>query len=252
MKKVILFLIVFIISSLEARELDLSASVISDNEKILSSRNMGYIKSIKVSEGDRVKKGALLYEIDSIEIDSKKEQALLNIDIQRNQFDNVKLNYDRYKRLYEKGLVSKFDLEQIELKYKTLSNSLKIAKARLKEINNQYKYLKIKAPNDGLIIKKSIKTGEMSIPGMPAIIISDLSNLKIKTEINEGDLKYISLNDEVDVFIDSLEYQTKGKIISIIPSSNPMTHTFILKISFEKNEKVLPGMYAKVLVHIKE
>jgi len=252
MKKVILFLIVFIISSLQARELDLSASVISDNEKILSSRNMGYIKSIKVSEGDRVKKGALLYEIDSIEIDSKKEQALLNIDIQRNQFDNVKLNYDRYKRLYEKGLVSKFDLEQIELKYKTLSNSLKIANARLKEINNQYKYLKIKAPNDGLIIKKSIKTGEMSIPGMPAIIISDLSNLKIKTEINEGDLKYINLNDEVDVFIDSLEYQTKGKIISIIPSSNPMTHTFILKISFEKNEKVLPGMYAKVLVHIKE
>ena len=69
MKKVILFLIVFIISSLEARELDLSASVISDNEKILSSRNMGYIKSIKVSEGDRVKKGALLYEIDSIEIE---------------------------------------------------------------------------------------------------------------------------------------------------------------------------------------
>lgn len=252
MKKIIFFLIVFIISSLEARELDLSATVISDNEKILSSRNMGYIKSIKVSEGDRVKKGTLLYEIDSIEIDSKKEQALLNIDIHKNQFENAKLNYERYTRLYDKGLVSKFDLEQIQLKYNTLSNSLQIANARLKEINNQYKYLKVKAPNDGLIIKKSIKVGEMSMPGMPAIIISDLSNLKIKTEINEGDLKYINLNDEVDIFIDSLEYQTKGKIISIIPSSNPMTHSYILKISFDKNEKVLPGMYAKVLVHIKE
>jgi len=252
MNKFVLFLSIFIITSIQARELNLSASVISDNEKIISSRNMGYIKSIKVNEGDKVKKGALLYEIDSIEIDNKKEQALLNIDIHKNQYDNVKLNYERYKRLYEKGLVSKFDLEQLELKYNTISNSLKIANSKLKELKNQYKYLKVKAPNDGLIIKKSIKVGEMAMPGIPAIIISDLSNLKIVTQINEADLKYINLNDEVDVFIDSLDYKTKGKIISIIPSANPMTHSFTLKISFESNEKILPGMYANVLVSIKE
>lgn len=252
MKKIILFLSIFIISSIQARELNLSASIISDNEKIISSRNMGYIKSIKVNEGDKVRKGALLYEIDSIEIDNKKEQALLNIDILKNQHDNVKLNYERYKRLYDKGLVSKFDLEQLELKYNTISNSLKIANSKLKELNNQYRYLKVKAPNSGLIIKKSIKVGEMSMPGMPAIIISDLSNLKIISEINEADLKYININDEVDVFIDSLGYKTKGKIVSIIPNSNPMTHSFTLKISFESNEKILPGMYAKVLVSIKE
>ncbi|PLY11213.1 MAG: efflux RND transporter periplasmic adaptor subunit [Arcobacter sp.] len=252
MNKFVLFLTIFIITSIQARELNLSASVISDNEKIISSRNMGYIKSIKVNEGDKVKKGALLYEIDSIEIDNKKEQALLNIDIHKNQYDNVKLNYERYKRLYEKALVSKFDLEQLELKYNTISNSLKIANSKLKELKNQYKYLKVKAPNDGLIIKKSIKVGEMAMPGIPAIIISDLSNLKIVTQINEADLKYINLNDEVDVFIDSLDYKTKGKIISIIPSANPMTHSFTLKISFESNEKILPGMYANVLVSIKE
>ena len=252
MKKSILYLSILLISLIEARELDLSASVISDNEKIISSRNMGYIKSIKVNEGDNVKKGALLYEIDSIEIDSKKEQASLGIEIYKNQFENAKLNYERYKRLFEKGLVSKFDLEQMELKYNTVSNNLKIADERLKEINNQYKYLKIKAPNDGLIIKKSIKVGEMSMPGIPAIIISDLSNLKIVTEVNESDLKYVNLNSEVDVFIDSIDYKGKGKIVSIIPSSNPMTHTFTLKISFDKDKKVLPGMYAKVSVHIKE
>jgi RND family efflux transporter MFP subunit len=252
MKKIILLLSIFIISSIQARELNLSASVISDNEKVISSRNMGYIKSIKVNEGDKVKKGALLYEIDSIEIDNKKEQALLNIDIHKNQYANAKLNYERYKRLYEKDLVSKFDFEQMQLKYNTISNSLKIANSKLKELNNQYRYLKVKAPNDGLVIKKSIKVGEMAMPGIPTLIISDLSNLKIITQINEADLKYINLNDEVDVFIDSIEYKTKGKIVSIIPSSNSMTHTFTLKISFESNEKILPGMYAKVLVSIKE
>ncbi|WP_428023109.1 efflux RND transporter periplasmic adaptor subunit [Arcobacter sp.] len=252
MKKIILFISIFIISLLHARELDLSASVISDNEKIISSRNMGYIKSIRVNEGDKVKKGTLLYEIDSIEIDNKKEQALLNIEIYKNQFENVKLNYERYKRLYEKDLVSKFDLEQLELKYNTLLNTLKIANSKLNELNNQYRYLKVKAPNDGLIIKKSIKVGEMSMPGMPAIIISDLSTLKIETQINENDLKYVKKGDKVEIFIDSIDYKTEGKILSIIPNSNPMAHTFILKISFTKNEDILPGMYAKVSISIKE
>lgn len=252
MKKTLLFLSILLISNISARELDLSASVISDNEKIISSRNMGYIKAIKVSEGDSVKKGQLLFSIDSTEIDSKKEQANLNIEIYKNQFSNVKLNYERYKRLFEKGLVSKFDLEQMELKYNTLESTLQIANARLKEIENQYRYLRITAPNDGLIIKKSIKEGEMSIPGVPAIILSDLSNLKIKTEISESDLKYIDLNTKVSVIIDSIEYKSEGKVESIIPSANPMTHTFVLKISFTKNEKILPGMYAKVLVNIEE
>lgn len=247
-----LLIISLLFISLNAREIDLSASVVSDNEKIISSRNMGFIKAIYISEGDRVKKGKLLYEIDSTEIDSKKEQAKLNIDIYQNQFENTKINYERYKRLYEKGLVSKFDLEQMELKYTTLEKSLKIANARLKEIDNQYKYLKIIAPNDGLIVKKSIKVGEMSIPGMPAIIISDLSNLLIKTEIPESDLKDVYVGKEVDVIIESQEFKTKGKVKSIIPSPNPMTHTFVIKIAFEKNKNILPGMYAKILIDIKE
>ena len=251
MKKVVL-LFVFLVSVLCARELDLSASVVSDNEKIISSRHMGFIKDIYISEGDMVKKGKLLYEIDSTEIDSKKAQAKLNINIYQNQFDNVKLNYERYKRLYKKGLVSRFDLEQMELKFKTIKNSLKIANERLKEINNQYQYLEIKAPNDGLIVKKSIKVGEMSIPGTPALIITDLSNLLIKTEVPESDLKYISVGKEVKVLIDSVDLKTIGKVKSIIPSPNPMTHTFTVKISFEKSEKLLPGMYAKVLMEIND
>lgn len=251
MKKLFIFIFIFT-NLLFARQLDLSATVISDNEKIISSRFMGFIKKIHVSEGDIVKKGSLLYEIDSIEIDSKKEQAKLNIDIYKNQFDNVKLNYERYKRLFEKGLVSKFDLEQLELKYSTLQSTLKIADARLKEIENQYKYLKIKSPNNAMVIKKSIKEGEMSIPGVPSIILTDLSNLKIKTEISESDLKNIKKGMEVSVIVDSIGYESKGKIDSIIPNTNSMTHTFILKISFKKDENILPGMYAKVLIDIKE
>jgi len=250
MKKLLytLLTLLFINTQLHAKTIELSATVISDNEKFITSRFMGFVKNVNVSEGDLVKRGQLLYEIDSTDIDSKKQQALLGVQIYQNQYNNAKTNYERYKRLYEKGLVSKFEVEQLELQFKNLNDMINISKARVDEVNNQYKYLKIKAPNDGVIIKKSIKTGEMAIPGMPALILTDISSLKIKTEIAENDLKYIYKNKITQIEIPSLSLKSKGVITAIIPSSNPMTHTFTIKIMFDSNSKVYPGMYAKVFI----
>lgn len=90
----------------------------------------------------------------------------------------------------------------------------------------------------------------MSIPGMTALVLSDLNNLKIKVEISESDLKNISIDQKVNLNIDSLDFQTTGKISAIIPSSNPMTHTFTIKISLDKVKNIYPGMYTRVLINL--
>ncbi|WP_320034257.1 efflux RND transporter periplasmic adaptor subunit [Halarcobacter sp.] len=247
MKKSILFLVLLFLSITNLWALELSGTVISDNEKIITSRYMGFIKKVYVNEGDFVKKGDLLYEIDSSNIDSNKQEALLNLQIQQNNLDNVETNYQRYKRLYEKDLIPKYDLEQLELKLKNIKNMISIAQAKLKEVNYQYRYLKIRAPNAGLIIKKSIKSGEMAMPSAPAMILSDLDSLKIKTDINESNLGKIKIGQEVDIFIESINLQSKGKIASIIPNVQNMTHSFTIKISFDKKDKhIYPGMYSKI------
>ncbi|HIP12587.1 MAG TPA: efflux RND transporter periplasmic adaptor subunit [Arcobacter sp.] len=250
MKKLILSLLLTI-ASLNAQNIELSATVISDNEKYITSRFMGFIKELKVSEGSIVKKGQLLYKIDTTDIDAKKSQAQLQVSMYKTQFEIVNRNYERFQRLYKKGLVSKAKVEELEMNYRNLNDMIEIAKAQLKEVNNQYKYLAIKAPNSGVVTKKMIKVGEMAIPGMPALILTDLSDLKIKAEISEGDLFKIKVGDKVEVQIPSLKYNTIGNITSIIPSSNPMTHTFMIKISFKSTSQVYPGMYAKVNIRLK-
>jgi len=246
-KKIILGLLV-VSNLMFAKTIELSSTVISDNEKYITSRFMGFIKSVNVAEGDIVKKGELLYAIDSTEIDSKKQQALLGVQMYQNQYNTMKRNYERFKRLLEKGLVSKFEVEQLELGTKNLADMVKISKAQVKEVDNQYQYLTIKAPNNGVVVRKQIKAGEMAIPGMPAIILSDLSSLKIKTEVSEGDLKNIYVGQKARIEIPSLGLKTTGKIAAIIPSSNPMTHTFTIKLSFKNSKNVYPGMYAKVFI----
>ncbi|WP_421717002.1 efflux RND transporter periplasmic adaptor subunit [Arcobacter arenosus] len=253
MKKRLITLIIFLTSVINLNALELSGTVISDNEKIITSRYMGFIEKVYVSEGDFVKKGQLLYKIDSSNIDSLKREAQLNLQIQENNYNNVKTNYERYKRLYEKDLVPKYDVEQLELKLKNIKNMISIAKAKLKEVESQYNYLKIVAPNDGLVIKKSIKSGEMAMPSSPAIILSDLNSLKIKTDISESNLRKIKIGKEVEIQIDSLNLNTKGKIASIIPNVQNMTHSFTIKISFDsKGMNIYPGMYSKIFIKVDE
>lgn len=249
MIKKILILTILTLSSVLANEIELSGTVISDNEKVITSRNMGFIKSVYVVEGSFVKKEQLLYEIDSSSIDSKKQEALLNLEIQQNRFNNIQTNYNRYKRLYAQDLVPKYDVEQLELNLLNVKNMIAIAKAKLKEVEAQYDYLKIKAPNNGLIIKKSIKAGEMAMPSVPALILSDLSSLKIKTQISESNLNSIKLGQEVNISIPSISFKTLGKISAIIPNIDSTTHSFTLKISFNtKGKKIYPGMYSKLII----
>ncbi len=249
-KKLFLALIL-IISSANAQKIELSGTVISDNEKFITSRFMGFVKELHVSEGSMVKKGELLYKIDTTDIDAKKRQAALQVSMYKTQFEIVKRNYNRFKRLYKKGLVSKSQVEELEMNYNNLRDMISVARAQLTEVNNQYKYLEIKAPNSGVITRKMIKVGEMAMPGMPALVLTDLSDIKIKAEISESNLFKVKRGDTVEVQIPSLKYKVDGKVDSIIPSSNPMTHTFMIKISFKSNEYVYPGMYAKVLAKVK-
>jgi RND family efflux transporter MFP subunit len=263
MRRVFLALLM-IVGVTNASKLELSGSVVSDNQKMITSRFMGFVKNMKVSEGDIVKKGQPLYDIDSKEIDSAKRQvdlainqAQLALQMNENQLNNILTNLARQKRLYKKGMVSKFDLENMELAAKNVRNMVKIAKeqvaqakAKREEVLNQYKYLHIVAPNDGVIVAKMVKEGEIQIPGMPALVLTDLSNLKVMVEISESDLKDAKIGREVTIEIPSIGYKAKGVISSIIPSSNPMTHKFKIKVKFDKgNTTIFPGMYAKVYIN---
>lgn len=252
-----------LMTSVNALEINLSGSVISDNQKMLTSRYMGYVKNMAVSEGDIVKKGQLIYEIDSKEVESAERQvdlaisqARLALQMNKNQYNNILINLARHERLFKKNMVSKYEFEQIQLASKNLKDMVEISEqqanqalAKKDEVLNQYNYLKILAPNDGVIVEKRLNEGEMAIPGMPAVILTDLSKLKIVAELSETQLKYINMGKVVEIEIPSIAFATTGKITAIVPNSNPMTHKFkiIMKLDHE-SRSIYPGMYAKILI----
>ncbi len=249
------------VSMLHASTITLSGVVISDNQKNITSRHMGFVKEVYVEEGSVVKKGDLLYEIDAKEVDTAKvqvelniAQAQLNAQMYESQYNNALLNFERHQRLYAKDMVSKFELENLELSASNLKAMMTIAqkqvaqaKQKLQEVNNQYQYLKVRAPNDGVIISKNVKTGEMALPGALALVLSDLSRLMVVADVSQSHLSSLKKGDKVEIVMDSIGYKTQGVVDSIVPQISSMAHTFKIKIAFQASPQVYPGMY--VILH---
>ncbi len=258
----ILLILVFMISVIYARHFSLTGTVVSDNQKMIGARYMGYVKKIYFEIGDKVYREDTLFEMESAEFDIMKnqadlalEQADIMVDMYRTRLDTIR----REKlRLKHKGKSADIDyLKNLDITADNVSAGLTAARALVKNATVKVKqmatisdYLEVKAPNDGIIVEKRIRVGDLIAPGMLTMVIVDLKHLEIEAQVAESDLLKIHKRTKVDVTIPSMKYKVKGRVKSIVPSANPMAHTFTVRIKFKQNPEVpiYPGMYAKVRI----
>jgi len=126
---------------------------------------------------------------------------------------------------------------------------VKESNIRAKQLASTYNYIKMKAPSDGVVVRRNIKVGDMVMPGMLTIMLVDMESLEIDVSISESIISKVRVGQKVDVTIPSINYKTKGTIHAIVPDANPMTHKIKMRIHFDrKNENIFPGMYAKVTI----
>lgn len=264
MKKSLLFtslLLSLSASGLFANTINITGTVVSDNQKYIGARYMGYVKEVFVNIGDRVKREDDLFKMDSAEFDILKEQTNLALeqaeiltDVYRSKLDEIRRN----KALLARNKNSTFNFEDMnenlsitaehtQSMLKAMQAIVKNAAQKAKEVSVISHYLEVKAPSSGIIVQKNLHVGDMVMPGFPVMVLVDLDHLEIEAQVSESDLLKINEGDFVKFTIPSIRYHGRGRIKSIVPSANPMTHTFTIRISFKKNsEKIYPGMYAKI------
>jgi RND family efflux transporter MFP subunit len=266
MKKTTLSALLFsslLTSTLFANTINITGTIVSDNKKYIGARYMGYVKEVYVNIGDKVKREDDLFKMESAEFDILKEQVNLGLeqaeiltDVYRSKLDEIRRN----KALLSRNKNSTFNFEDmnenLSISAEHTSSMLKAMKAMVKSAAQKAKevsiishYLEVKAPSGGIIVQKNLHVGDMVMPGFPVMILVDLSHLEIEAQISESDLLKVNEGDFVKFEIPSILYRGRGRIKSIVPSANPMTHTFTIRISFKRNnEKIYPGMYTKILL----
>ena len=263
----ILLLLCTLLASLFSAELILTGTVISNNKKMIPARYMGYVKKIHFEVGDMVEREDTLFELESAEFDIMEsqadlalEQAKLMINVYQTRLNIFKKRKRRLKRDRKLMSANNFRSNMTDLSdsMDNITASIESAQVLVDQASEKTKqfatiagYLKVKAPSDGILVDRRIQVGDMVAPGMLTMILVDMNHLEIEAEVAESDLKYVRRKKVVKIKIPSLDYVASGYIKAIVPSANPMAHTFKIRVHFEKtNDKIFPGMYAKVYVDL--
>lgn len=245
-------------------EIKLTGTVVSDGQQMIGTRFMGYVKKVFVKVGDKVEREDDLYEMESAEFDMMKmqadlmlEQAKTMVEFWRDKLNRINGKKSRLRETYRKDNKINFmdlaDLDaeaaNVETMLKAMQIMVKEANIRAKQLASNYNYIKMKAPSDGVVVRRNIKVGDMVMPGMLAIMLVDLESLEIDVAISESIITKVKTGQKVSIEIPSISYKTKGIIHAIVPDANPMTHKIKVRIRFETNGKnIFPGMYAKVTI----
>jgi len=249
-----------LITSLTAGEITLTGTVVSNGQKMIGSRYMGYIKKVFVKLGDKVKREDDLYEMESAEFDIMKsqadlmlEQSKIVVEFWRKRLSNIN---KRKNRLKSNNKIPLMDIDDMEAQAENVMGMLDAAQVmveqasiKAKQMATVFNYLKMKAPSDGVVVQKNIKVGDMVMPGMLTIMLVDTENLEIDVSLSEGIIGRVKEGQKLAVKIPSINYRTIGTIHAIIPDANPMTHKIKMRIAFDKGDaNIFPGMYAKVII----
>ena len=249
-----------------AGDITLTGTVVSDGQKMIGSRFMGYIKHVFVKIGDKVKREDDLYEMESAEFDMMKmqtdlmlEQSKVAVEYWREKLRGINLKRSRLKDRTSHGSSTEINFDDfadmdaqaanVESMLTAMQLMVKEANIAAKKMASMYNYIKMKAPSDGVVVQRNIKVGDMVMPGMLTIMIVDTEDLEIDVSISESIISKVHEGLKVPVEIPSLNYHTTGVIHAIVPDANPMTHKIKMRIRFDKGDmNIFPGMYAKVII----
>jgi RND family efflux transporter MFP subunit len=236
----------------------LNARVISE----VASRVTGSVTALKVKQGDKVRAGDVLLEIDSRDLEERYkgaqaacEEANKALEAARERKLLAETTYNRYKVLVEQNAVARQQMDEVSSQKRVADSEFERAIAAaaraasgLEEAGVMLGYTKVTAPTDGVVTTRNIEVGSMAQPGVPLITVEDSSEFRVDVNVDERLAGVVKVGQEADVVIESLGAKLKGQVTEVVPSVDPMSRTFLVKIVLPSGKGLCTGLHARVYI----
>ena len=219
----------------------------------LQAQVMGVVDKLLVKEGDIVRSGDVL-----IELDRKSYEA--NLLLARARFDQARSSHVRVESLYAAKLIA-------SEAYEASRAALDMARAQLDQAQDQYDKTVIRAPISGMLTQLNIEKGEaviigtMNYSGTVIAVLADMSRMQALIDVDEADVVSVAMNQPATVFVDALpDTSFPGHVtrIAYMPTQNVLsatqqTTTFEVEVTLDTTAPALrPGMNVRAEIKTAE
>lgn len=246
-------------------EIKTTAVIEPDKTRIahVSPRIPGRVSAVNAFLGDKVTKGEVLAELDSIELGQAKAEYLKA----KADLEVARANYSREERLYGREITSekefldaRGEFLRAEAGLNTSRETLRLlglSEADVKAISwterkSPPSLFPLKAPFDGTIIEQHTVLGELVAPENNAYTIADLTHLWIQLDVYEKDLRHVGKGKPVDVMVDAYPSEKfTGEVTYVSDVLDESTRTARARVEIGNEDgRLKPGMFASALISI--
>ncbi|HEX4174030.1 MAG TPA: efflux RND transporter periplasmic adaptor subunit [Acetobacteraceae bacterium] len=205
----------------------------------------GYLKSIAVDRGDRVKAGQVVAEVESAETDRQFDAAVSDL-------QNKRKNAERESDLEKHGWSSVQTADQATTAYR-------MAQANMEQLAVMKSYEVLRAPFDGTVTARFVDVGALvqssvtnQTSNQPVMTIADMSRLRVDVYVEQKDVPYVHVGDLADV-VDGAnpDRKVQARISRTAEQLDPRTRTLFVELEVDNsNGFLVPGSFAYVTLHV--
>ena len=220
----------------------------------------GIVSHLYVDYNSIVKKGQVIAELDRTNLISELNTAKANLSSAQSSLNYQLSNYNRYKELHDKGLVSADEFESARLQYLQAKEQVNSSKENVQKAQTNLGYATITSPIDGVILSKSVEEGQTVAASFNTpelfVIAQDLTNMRVIADIDEADIGGVKEGQRVSFTVDAFpDDHFEGAVTQVrqqaTTESNVVTYEVV--ISAPNNDlKLKPGLTANVTIYTLE
>ena len=220
----------------------------------------GIVSKLYVDYNSVVKKGQVIAELDRTNLISELNTAKANLASSESSMAYEKANYNRYKTLYDKGLVSADEYESALLSYRKAMEDVNTKRESVKKAQTNLGYATITSPIDGVVLSKSVEEGQTVAASFntPELfsIAQDLTDMRVIADIDEADIGGVKEGQRVSFTVDAFpDDHFEGQVTQVrqqaTTESNVVTYEVVISAP-NKDLKLKPGLTANVTIFTME
>ena len=216
----------------------------------------GIVSKLYVDYNSVVKKGQVIAELDKTNLISELNTAKANLASAESTMRYEQANFNRYKTLYKKGLVSADDYDNALLNYNKAKESVASSREMVAKAQTNLGYATITSPIDGVVLSKSVEEGQTVAASFntPELftIANDLTNMQVVADVDEADLGDVKAGERVTLTVDTYPDDTfQGTVTQVrqeaTTTNNVVTYEVVISAP-NADLKLKPGLTANVTI----
>ncbi len=219
----------------------------------------GKVAKIYVEEGDKVKEGQLLAELDTRATSLQLEQAKAALAVAEANHKDAQRNMERMERLSKEKAVSDQQYEKIRLAYEAADAQLQQAKAAVNLARHQLNVSLMRAPFSGVIASKNAEVGDVINPMMAGfsptsgvLTLMDFSQVKIEIEVSPNDIVRIKKGQIAFLKVSAMPDKVfEGRVTIVNLTADPLTKKFRVEVRIDNPYLYLrPNTFGEVTIEV--